>query len=95
MTEKLSKFLADLEKKDFLRVIKTVAKFPKVEELICELKNHGLTVSKDVAEELCTQFQFPIEEKDIATVFGGFYDDMDELDWEYFSKHPEYGVIRR
>lgn len=92
MSDNLTKFLTALEKKDLLNVLKSVAKFPKAEELINELKNRGLKVNTEIAEELCSQFTFPIEQKDLESIFGGCTSEMDELDWAYFSQHPEYGV---
>lgn len=95
MSNSLIKFLSELEKKDLLRVVKSVAKFPIAEDLVNDLKKLGLEINGELAEELCSQFKFPMNESDLEAVFGGYFPPMDDDDWEYFSQHPEYGIIRK
>ncbi len=92
MSQELTSFFAKLNKEDFLSILKAAIKNRDVKSLVENLKEKNVEIPENLASELLAQLGDPVEEEALKQLAAGYYPGMDELDWKYFSQHPEYGV---
>ena len=92
MSKELTSFFAKLNKDDFLTILKSAIKNHDVKSLLAKLKEKDLEMPEDLASELLEQLSGPLDDNLLGKLAAGYYPGMDELDWKYFSQHPEYGV---
>ena len=92
MSQELISFFAKLNKEDFLSILKAAIKDHDVKSLIANLQEKNLEIPENLASELIEQIGDPVNEGALKQLAAGYYPGMDELDWKYFSQHPEYEV---
>ncbi len=92
ISQELIGFFAKLNKEDFLTVLKSAIRNRELKAFIENLKEKNVEMPENLASELLTQLGNSVDEDALKTLAAGYYPGMDELDWKYFSQHPEYGV---